>query len=85
MFTERALYYTTNGKKKILDAYIGQLSTHLLPNTFIKINNNIFHGTCFQPSLKILPCSCFFSNTNMFLRKNNILNENRLVKEAYAF
>lgn len=90
VYWKRTLLYYQWAWGGTLHAYIGQLSTHSLPNTFIKINNNIFHGTCFQPSFKMLPCffflflSCFFSNTNMFLRKNNILDENRLVK-ANAF
>jgi hypothetical protein len=44
----------------------------------------IFSMYLFSTFPKIWPCSCFSSNTNMFLRKNNALDENRLAK-AYAF
>lgn len=65
MFTERNSTILPM-EKKTPSAYIGLPSTQPLPNTLIKINKNIFHGTCFQPSPKILLCSCFFSKTSTF-------------------
>ena len=53
--------------ENFLDAYTGQLSSHSLPNTFIKkkINNNIFHGTYFQLPLKNFCPVVVFSQTQV--------------------
>lgn len=56
-------------EKKTLNAYIGWPSTQPLPNTLIKINKNIFHGTCFQPSPRFCSAVAFSRNQICFSGK----------------